>query len=365
VIGRGARSSDLRERVLVHYNFLRVVLPQFKVSIGVFLAANVLGAFVLYTDPSLHTEGGEPLTFLHAVYTALGLNFFEVAAEYPHDGRLLTQATYFLLPAVGLLVIAEGLVRLGVVILSRKRMSEEWHMALAETFNDHVILAGLGKIGTRVASRLQKDERLVCLELQKEKAEHLELSENVAVLIGDATAKTLLAKANVKNARAIMALTDNDLANLEIALSAREANPKIRVVLRMFNEDLGRQLVKQFNFEAVFSTSSLAAPSFSSALYSNRILQTIEIGDEKRVHLARVVVSARSEVIGKTILQLEQEAQVSVVLHHTRGDQKLLPSVEAAVVEGDELFVLAELPAIDECDRLASGAGDAAVGETA
>ncbi len=353
--GSEGRNGGFRERVLVHYNFLRVVLPQFKVSIGVFVLANLLGALVLYSDPSLRTEGGEPLTFLHAAYTALGLNFFEVAAEYPHDGRLLTQVAYFLLPAVGLLVIAEGLVRLGVVILSRKRMSEEWHMALAETFKDHVILVGLGKIGRRVAMRLQGDEQLVCLELHKDKAEHLELSENVAVLIGDATAKKMLLKANVTKARAIMALTDNDLANLEIALNAREANPEIRVVLRMFNEDLGRQLVKQFKFEAVYSTSSLAAPSFSSALYSSRILQTIEIGDEKRVHLARVVVSAGSELIGKKILQVEEAAKVSVVLHHTQGDQKLLPSVEATVADGDELFVLAELAAIDACDRLASG----------
>jgi voltage-gated potassium channel len=348
-------SSSFTERVWIHINFLRVVLPQFKGSLGVFFTANLIGTLVLWTDPMLTMRGGEPLTFAYAAYTALALNLFEVAHGFPADGRLVTQAIYFLLPAVGLLVIAEGLVRLGVVILGRKRNSEEWNMALAETFTDHVIIAGLGKIGARVATRLQRDEQLVCLEKVKVKAERGELSENVAVLFGDASNPKLLERANVKEARAILVLTDNDLANLEIALNAREANPEIRVVLRMFNERLGAQLVEKFNFQAVYSTSSLAAPSFSSALYSNRILQTIEIGPEKRVHMARVRVSPDSKLLGKTILEVEEAANVSVVLHHTQGGEELLPSVDAKVSSGDELFVLAELSDIDACDKLASG----------
>lgn len=348
--------ETLAEQAWIHINFLRVVLPQFKVSIGVFLVANLIGALVLWSDPSLTMTDGRPLTFVYAAYTALALNFFEVAHGFPASGRLLTQAIYFVLPAVGLLVIAEGLVRLGVVILGRKRNSEEWNMALAQTFKDHVIVAGLGKIGSRVATRLQSDERLVCIESKKEKAEHGDLSENVAVLLGDATKPTVLERANVRAARAILVLTDNDLANLEIALNAREVNPEIRVVLRMFNERLGQQLVEKFDFQAVYSTSSLAAPSFSSALYSNRILQTIEVGPEKRVHMARVNVALGSKLLGKTILQVEEEANVSVVLHHTQGRTELLPSAGASVSSGDELFVLAELHDLDVCDRLASSA---------
>jgi Trk K+ transport system NAD-binding subunit len=350
---RARKENGFRQQLLIHVNFLRVVLPQFKLSLAVFVSANLLGALVLWSDPTVTTDGDKPLSFLHALYAAVALNFFEVAEEFPQDGSLLTQAVFFLLPAVGLLVVAEGLIRLGVAIVNRKQMSEEWHRALAASFNDHVVIAGLGKIGHRVASRVEKDEQLVCIEQHKPKAELLELSENVAVLFGDATKPQVLEHANLANARAILVLTDNDLANLEIAINAREINPKVRVVLRMFNERLGRRLIETFNFEAVYSTSSLAAPSFSSAIYSNRILQTIQVAEGHAVHMAKLRVDEGSRLVGQSILEVEKLAHVSVVLHHCKDNRELLPSADDQVQAGDELFVLAELKALDACERFA------------
>ncbi|MGE0707069.1 MAG: TrkA family potassium uptake protein [Planctomycetota bacterium] len=337
----------LGERLWVHINFLRVVVPQFKVSLLIFVLLNLVGALVIWS------EGARERTFPAAVYTALALNFFEVADPYPQHGGVLIQAVYFLLPTLGLSVIAEGVVRLGVVIFNRKQLSPEWHMALAASFKNHVVVAGLGRIGLRVALRLQGDEHLVGIEAKPEGLN--QLSENVAVLVGDATEVEMLEQANVRQARAILALTDNDLANLEIALNARELNPNIRVVLRMFNERLGHQLVERFGFDAVYSTSALAAPSFQAALYSNRILQTIELGSGHSVHLARFQIPARCALVGKTVIALEQDHGISVVLHHTAGRQDLLPSVDAHVGANDELYVLGRLRELEALGKLVDG----------
>jgi len=344
--GKPTRRDRFVDECWIHLNFLRVVLPQFKVSIGVFLSVNLLGSLVIWSYQPHHS-------FASALYSAFALNLFEVADGFPTDGGFLVQAVYFILPAVGLTVIAEGFVRLGVTIFNRKRLSEEWHMALASTFKNHVVIAGLGRIGGRVAQRLQSEEQLVCIE--RNQPDGVALSENVAILIGDASNPEVLAKANVAKARAILALTDNDLANLEIALNAREANPEIRVILRFFNDRLGEQLVQKFGFQAVFSTSGLAAPSFSSALYSSKILQTIDVGDDKVVHLARFQIRPGSPLIGRTILEAEQQADVSVILHHTQGKTDLLPSAEAKIAKHDEVYVLAELRNIDLVDRLSQG----------
>jgi voltage-gated potassium channel len=336
------------EQAWIHLNFLRVVLPQFKISLIVFVTFNLVGGWILWL------EGPMGYTFPHACYTALALNFFEVADAYPQDGGFFVQAIYFVLPAVGLTVIAEAVVRLGVVIFNRKHLSREWHMALASTFTDHVIVAGLGRIGMRVAQRLQEDEHIVGIE--KSRPDGLgQLSENAAILLGDATDSELLEQANVRNARAILALTDNDLANLEIALNARELNPKIRVVLRMYNERLGQQLVERFGFDAVYSTSALAAPSFSAALYSNRILQTIELGEDQIVHLAKFRVSEGSRLVGDTLLSVEQSHGVSIVLHHSAGQENLLPSIDAKVTVGDDLYVLSQLRQLEAIREVFEG----------
>jgi Trk K+ transport system NAD-binding subunit len=344
----------LRERVVrsarVHLSFLRVLLRQFRVSLGLFVVVVAAGGLVVW-----HEDGRVSLA--HAVYTALTLTFFEVTESYPEGKGVPLQVLYFALPAVGLTLIAEGLVRFGVAVFHRRRMSEEWHMALASTLKDHVVIAGLGHVGRRVALQLCRHERLVCIEVgpPKEGAGAQGLPEDVAVLHGDAAQPEVLERANVRKARAVLCLTDNDMANLEVAMLARELNPKVRVVLRMFNERLGARLVEQFKFDAVYSTSALAAPSFVSALYHSRVLQTIQLGQGREVHMAAFEVAEASPLAGHTILEIERLSGASVVLHQTSGKEDLLPASDARVAAGDQLYVLCQLPKIDAFAALAAG----------
>jgi Trk K+ transport system NAD-binding subunit len=346
------RRDRLLRAARVHLSFVRVLVRQFRLSIGLFVIVVLVGGWIIWNE-------NPEMTYAHAVYAALTLTFFEVSEDYPQGKGIIIQMLYFVLPAVGLTLIAESLVRFGVAVFNRRHMSGEWHMALASTFSDHVVVAGLGHVGRRVALQLARNERLVCIEVASEGKEGggagVGLPEDVAVILGDATRPDVLAKANVANARALLALTDNDLANLEIALCAREMNPKVRVVLRMFNETLGQRLVEQFKFDAVYSTSALAAPSFVSALYHSRILQTIQIGDGKVVHMAEFEVAPGSPLAGHTILEIEKLTGASVVLHQTLGKADLLPSAEARVGASDHLFVLCELSKIDPLERLARG----------
>jgi len=346
-----------RERILrdlrVHLNFVRVVVPQFRASFAIFSSVVVLGGLAIWLEPDT-----QPHSFPHALYTALALIFFEVSEPYPEAGGPLVQAAYFLLPMVGLFVVAEAVLRFGVLMFNRKHLSEEWQMALASSFKDHVVIVGLGRIGKLVLDRLARTEkRIACIERDRLRVESLGLPPDIAVIVGEASQAEVLAKANARAARAILVLTDNDLANLEVALNARELNPSIRVVLRMFNEKLGERLIKQFGFEAVYSTPALAAPSFASALYSGRILQTIDVGEGRSLHMATVHVAPASTLVGKTILEVERSAGVSVLLHKARdgASHSLLPSVEDRVGDGDDLYVLAELERVDAFDRLARG----------
>ncbi len=59
--------------------------------------------------------------------------------------------------------------------------------------------------------------------------------------------------------------TDDQLANLEIALDAREINPGIKVVMRMFDVEFARKVEKGFGIHTAFSCSALTAPIFAAA----------------------------------------------------------------------------------------------------
>jgi len=75
----------------------------------------------------------------------------------------------------------------------------------------------------------------------------------------------MLEKAQVKRASAIVACTADDLTNLAVALEAREFNPDMKVVLRMFDADLAARVQNGVQIHAAFSTTALAAPSFAAA----------------------------------------------------------------------------------------------------
>ena len=64
----------------------------------------------------------------------------------------------------------------------------------------------------------------------------------VAVIHGDATVREVLSQANAATARAVVAATSNDLANLEIALLVRDLNPSQNVVLRLGDPHLAHSL---------------------------------------------------------------------------------------------------------------------------
>ncbi|MFE6855344.1 NAD-binding protein, partial [Streptomyces sp. NPDC057674] len=117
----------------------------------------------------------------------------------------------------------------------------------------HVVLLGLGKVGTRVLARLRRlDIPVVCVESDPE-ARGIAVARRLRVptVIGDVTEEGVLEAARIDRAHALLALTSVDITNLEAALSARAVSPELRVVLRLYDDDFAT---------AVFRTLRTAHP---------------------------------------------------------------------------------------------------------
>ncbi len=121
-------------------------------------------------------------------------------------------------------------------------------MAIASTYKDHVIVAGLGRLGFRIVQQLLNfGEEVVGIEIDPN-TEFVQrvMDLHVPVVSGDATRPNILEQAGIKRACSIVTCTENDLTNLEIALVARELKPDIRVVLRMFDDDMAPKVADRF-----------------------------------------------------------------------------------------------------------------------
>jgi Trk K+ transport system NAD-binding subunit len=123
----------------------------------------------------------------------------------------------------------------------------------------------------------------------------------VAVIHGDATVREVLRQANAGTARAVVAATSNDLANLEVALLARELNPQQRVVLRLSDPHLAQTLRNAANVRLAFSIASLAAPAFVAALFGDRVLNVFLVGDRMLAVVDLLIQPQDANLIGHSV----------------------------------------------------------------
>jgi hypothetical protein len=129
----------------------------------------------------------------------------------------------------------------------------------------HVVVCGAGNVGTRVIEFLRDlDYPIVVIDPVPE-AEVVEQSRvrEIELLTGDATRDGTLDLCNLPAARALVAITNSDTGNLEVALGARDRNPNLQVVMRVQDEAFAGSVGRQFEAIQTFSTSALAAPAFA------------------------------------------------------------------------------------------------------
>jgi glutamate dehydrogenase/leucine dehydrogenase len=101
---------------------------------------------------------------------------------------------------------------------------------------NHVVVVGLGNAGYRIVQRLIDAGVDVAAAEISERNHFVALvrRDGVPVLVADGRYRDSLSALSVEHARAVVAATNDDLANLEAALTARELNPRARVVARLF-----------------------------------------------------------------------------------------------------------------------------------
>jgi Trk K+ transport system NAD-binding subunit len=129
----------------------------------------------------------------------------------------------------------------------------------------HVVVCGSGQVGTRVIEFLRTLGLRVVVVEQNPDATLVEMAANrdLDLLTGDFSKEAVLDLCNIREAHALVALTDNDTANLEVALGARARASHLPVILRVQDDIFAGSIARQFGISTTFSTSSLAAPAFA------------------------------------------------------------------------------------------------------
>jgi Trk K+ transport system NAD-binding subunit len=155
---------------------------------------------------------------------------------------------------------------------------------------------------------------------------------NAGVHIVKLSTAAELDNAGIARARAIICVGDNDATNLEIALLARKANPRVRVVARLANDVLRTAMAADKRPGAILDVAELTAPSVVEACLAHTAHPFEAAGIE-------FVVSGTEAPYGATLREIYGDLAPVAVIHGENsanpGEVVSCPGRDLTVHAGD------------------------------
>jgi voltage-gated potassium channel len=320
----------------VHLRFVRYLLREFRWPLGVLATLVLGGGLVLHL--CYHREY---VSYPRACYSVFLLIFLESGLDFPDEWYL--QPFFFLLPIIGLGAVADSVVRLAYLIFTQKQQLPEWQRMVASLYRNHVVVVGVGKVGYQIIKGLlELRETVVAIDLADRSTLREEAFDlGVPIIQGNARNAKVLEQAGVRVAAAVIMATSDDLTNLDGGLTARDLNPKARIVLRLFDESLAVKVAGAFTLPAI-STAQVAAPAFIAAATGRKVYQEFRLSD-RPLHLTDLTIHDGGQLVGMTVGVVQSDNRVNIVMHEGSSGVNVNPGHETVLRPGDSLLVIAPI----------------------
>jgi Trk K+ transport system NAD-binding subunit len=213
---------------------------------------------------------------------------------------------------------------------------------------DHVVLVGLGRVGQRVATLLQElKQPLVAVHATEVE---FEILPDVPLVVGNI--KQALNKVNITTAKSIIAVTDDEVANLEIALRVNSENPGANLVIRTFDPRFSENIASLLPFARVMGAYALSAEAFVAAAFGENILSLFRLNNQTTL-VAEYCIKAGDTLNSKLLSEVAYGYGVVPILYQKAiGDPaKFMPSDDIQLAPDDKLIVLATIDELQKIER--------------
>ncbi len=313
---------------------------EFKMPI-IYTFLVTVGGGILYGELHQVAYPEEQVAIIDRPYMMVQMMILESPAlTLPNEPHLI--AFWYAMPVFFLWLAARGAADFIRVFVNRSERQDAWMAAIASTYRQHVIVFGAGHVGMRVVIELsQMGYDVVVVDFEPDDGVEEALDRlNIPLIVGDGRSNATMEKAGLPYALSFVACTGDDHTNLEAIMKARELQPEIRIVARVWDDQIGNQIKQFMNVQTVMSSSSLAAPAFAGAALGVEISQTLTICGLE-YSMVNVTVEAGCFMDGRTVGDLQGEEEMDIVLY-ARGEMaKVQPARELKVQAGDVLVIFA------------------------
>ena len=224
--------------------------------------------------------------------------------------------------------------------LRRRRMEKA-----IKKLKGHYILCGFGRVGRNVAHELITTNRdFVAIDsdetqfdMQREHFPHL------LHLHGDATDDDLLLAADIHDAAGVFAVTGDDSRNLMIILTARQLNPKVRVVARC-HEVRNAQKMRKAGADTVISPDFTGGMRIASSMIRPHVVTFLDemLRSEHKVRLEEVPISEQHKL--RSIGEIKQRCPNCVILSIRSGTDFIFNPTDALILHPGHTLIAMVAP---------------------
>lgn len=227
--------------------------------------------------------------------------------------------------------------------------------------NEHVVVCGAGSTGRNVIEELLKTGVPV-IAIDVNEVELKDIADKnpkaeYAFIVGDATDDDVMAQTNLPGARGLVAALSSDKDNLYLTVSARQTNPKARIVARC--AELSHvDKIKKSGADAVVSPNYIGGLRLVSELMRPSVVRFLDemLRDRRAAYrIDEVVLGSGAASLGTTLrdARVRERFGMTVLAVQKAGDTVWTynPDASETIGPGVTLVVLGSAEQVAELRR--------------
>ncbi len=219
-----------------------------------------------------------------------------------------------------------------------------------ETLRDHVIVCGFGKHGHETVDELRKTRTpFVVLEMKEDRLEELRDDGKILFIDGDAADDGVLEEAGIRTAKALIVTFSDEAEAVYVVLSARQLNPKLRIIARALHEKASKKLEKA-GADHVVSPERLGGFYMAALIKNPRVVEFFSLisnmtSGQPVLFEEFPCENFKREMLGQSLNELNIRTRTGanvIGLRLADGHYTVNPAPETRLKTGEQLVILGD-----------------------
>ncbi len=211
---------------------------------------------------------------------------------------------------------------------------------------NHVIVCGYGRNGSQVANELMAyKEKIVVIDKDHEIVLG-NMGQSIRFVEGDSTEDSVLMKADIATAKALITTLPNDADNLYVVMTARALNHQLNIISRASSESSEKKL-RMGGVDSVVMPESVGGAHMATLIAQPDVVEFMEhlnIHGDTTVQLHEIECGELPQnIVNKPIKELafRRITGANIIGYKTvQGEYILNPTAETKLFSNSKLFVL-------------------------